>query len=123
MATANLAFTWSGHGCGDNVRNDLLDRDRCPQPGWAPLDAGTQEGPHADPQEPAAVRSGCAFRRSGRVGWKREVVGRAPHGANGEGCAGENRCGLVRVRRVFVNSWWINHFPQPNCTPARHDQR
>lgn len=58
---------------------------------WA-LD-GRKPGPRADPQEPAAERSGPAFRRSGRVGWKRELVGGAANGLNSEGWAGEDGCG------------------------------
>jgi hypothetical protein len=53
---------------------------------------GVEPGPRDDPQEPATVRSCCGFWLAGRVGLRREMVGRAAHGANSEGWAAERHC-------------------------------
>ena len=77
--------------------------------------------PRNDPQEPEAVRRGCAFGLAGRVGLRREMAGRAPHGANREGWAGENGCGSVRVRKFVASLIGGGAITRVlNCLSAHH---
>ena len=64
--------------------------------GW--LVAGSWRRMRTDVSSGGSRRAIYSPRKAkGVIAGKRKLVGRAPHGANSEGWASENRCGLVRV--------------------------
>ena len=73
-----IFIVWITSSLGSWLSGDQGDREwgrgREHFSGFWALDGG-KPGPRVDPQEPAAMRSCCAFRRSGRVSWNRELVG------------------------------------------------
>jgi len=61
--------------------------------GW--LVAGSWRRMRTDVSSGGSRRAIYSPRKAkGVIAGKRKLVGRAPHGANSEGWAGENRCGL-----------------------------